>query len=125
MEKIAHNNDFYSSKISELNANLINENNLKESHSKDKDILAKQQYKVNSENIHFTRTLEKNKLFKENKDDKNKALKDKSLEKFAEIDKLVIRSLLEEESINRKLQNNSKQKLIENENSQIIFTINK
>jgi hypothetical protein len=124
-EKYAHDSDFYSSKIFEINAKVINETNTKDSHLRDKDFYSKQMYKFNSENVHHNRTLEKNKLFKENKDEKNKIMKEKNIEKFNEIDKLTVRSLLEQEQIFRKFENNSKQKQIENENSTMIFQINK
>lgn len=125
MEKISQNTDFYTNKTGEINAKLINENNSKESLMKDKEILGKSVYRFTSENVHHNRTLEKNKLFKENKEEKNRILREKCSEKFSDIDKLVLRSLLEQEGIYRKLENNSKQKQIENENSTMIFSINK
>ena len=124
LEKTSQNADFYNKKIFELNAKLINELNSKDSHIKDKDINGKTLYKFNSENIHHTRTIEKNKMFKENKEEKNKIIKEKALEKFEEVDKMVVKSLLEQEQIQRKV-DNQKGKLIETENSMLIVTMNK
>lgn len=125
IEKLSQNSDYFSNKVFEINSKLYNENNSKESHLKDKDLLNKSLYKYNSENVHHNRTLEKNKLFKDNLDEKNKNTRERNNEKFEEIDKLVVRSLLEKESIERKLENNSKGKQIENENAMMIMTINK
>jgi hypothetical protein len=125
IEKLSQNSEFYQNKIFDFNSKLINENNNKESQLKDKEIYSKMLYRFNSENVHHTRTIEKNKLFKENKEEKNKNTKDRNLEKFDEIDKLTVRSLLEKEQIERKLENNPKGKLIENENSILLMTINK
>jgi hypothetical protein len=125
MERINQNSDFYNKKIFELNSKLINEVNSKESHLKDKEILGKSLYKFSSENTHYTRTLEKNKLFQDNKDEKNKQLRERNLEKFEEVDKLVLRSILEQEMIERKLEQNQKGRTIETENSELIMTMNK
>jgi hypothetical protein len=124
-EKFSQDSDYYSNRIFELNSKLINENHTKESLLKDKDILGKQLYKFNSENVHFQRTLEKNKLFKENIEEKNLKTKEKHVEKFNEVDKQVTRSLLEYESLERKLSTNSKQQQIENENTELIYTLNR
>jgi hypothetical protein len=80
---------------------------------------------LKSDNVHFRRTAEKNKLFKENIEEKQRVMYEKNLEKFNDIDKKVVSSLLEKDVILRKIENNSKQKLIENENVQLINNINK
>lgn len=125
LERTNQNSDFYNKKIFELNSKLINEINSKESHLRDKEIISKSLYKFTSENTHFTRTLEKNKLFQDNKEEKNKSLKERNLEKFEEVDKLVLRSLLEQEMLERKLEQNQKGRTIETENSELIMTMNK
>lgn len=112
-------------KINELHKKLINEKNLISSNIKDKEILNKQLYQINSQNAHINRTIEKNNLFKEDKEEKNKIQKDKRIEKFKEIDKLVERSLLEEEAIKKKFEKTSQSKLLEEENTQMIYVINK
>ena len=125
MEKTSQNSDYYNKKIFELNSRLLNELNSKDSHLKDKEALGKSLYKFSSDNMHYTRTLEKNKLFKENKEEKNKNLKDRNSEKFEEVDKLVLRSLLEQEMIERRMEQNQKGRTIENENSDLIMIMNK
>lgn len=124
LEKTSQNSDYYNKKIFELNSKLINEQNTKESLLKDKEIIGKSLYKFNSENVHHQRTIEKNKLFKENNDEKNKIASTKAQDKFQEVDKLVVKSLLEQEQINRKLEN-QRGKWLENENQMLIVTINK
>lgn len=68
---------------------------------------SKLNYQIKSNNAHIMRTIEKNSLFKEDKEEKNKIAKEKLIEKFKDIDKLVERNLLEEESIKRKFEKNS------------------
>jgi hypothetical protein len=125
IEKTSQNKDFYTHKINELTEKFVNENNTKYSHEKDKDFLSKSIYKIHSENVHHSRTIEKNKLFKENQEEKNKTIKERNQNKFEEVDKLLIRSLLEQEAIEKKLSNDGKGKLIESENSLLITNINK
>lgn len=50
---------------------------------------------------------------------------EKNQEKLNDIDRKVVTSLLEKDVIERKLENNSKQKIIENDNVQLINQINK
>ncbi len=88
-------------------------------------IFGKEQHQFSAKNIHFKRTIEKEKLFKENKDEKKKKEHEKNLDKFNDVDKLVARSLLEEEEIRRKIEGNQKLKILENENTQLLFQINK
>ena len=76
-------------------------------------------------NIHFKRTIEKDKLFKENREEKKKKIHDKNIEKLNEVDKLCAKALLEEEEIVRKIEGNQKLKILENNNTQMIFQINK
>lgn len=124
-DKHTQNSDYYSKHIFDLNCKLISEKNSKASHLQDKELMSKRLYKISSENVHHKRTLEKNKLFQESKEEKNRVAKEKAQEKFAEVDKLVLRSLLEKENIERKLQNNSEQKQVENKNAELLNVINK
>jgi hypothetical protein len=124
LEKTSQNSDFYNKKIFEFNSKLINEQNTKESLLKDKEIIGKSLYKFNSENVHHLRTMEKDKLFKENNDEKNKLTSIKAQDKFQEVDKLVVKSLLEQEQITRKFEH-QRGKWLENENQMLIVTINK
>lgn len=82
-------------------------------------------HSYSSQNIQFKRTIEKDKLFKENKEERKKKIVEKNLEKFNDIDNLVARSLLEEEEIIKKIEGNQKLKILENANTQMIFQINK
>jgi hypothetical protein len=125
MVKKQETEEAYESRINDLRQRLINEKNLIDFNSKQKDILGKDLFKINSANGHLNRTIEKNMLFKEDKEEKNTLEKQKLDEKFQEIDKLVERSLLEEEALKRKYEKTSHSKLIEEENSQLIFQLNK
>lgn len=124
-EKYMRTSDFFKEKIIELTEKVINENNSKELDLKEKDELAKMMYKLTSENLHYNRTIEKNKLFKENKEEKYKISKDKATEKLNEIDKLVVKTLIDQEILVEKFETNQKQKQIEQENSELIFHLNK
>ena len=124
-EKHLRTKDFFKEKIIELTEKVINENNTKDFDLKEKDELSKKMYKLTSENLHYNRTIEKNKLFKENKEEKYKITKDKVIDKFNEIDKLVVKTLIEKESLMEKFETNQKQKQIEQENSELIFHLNK
>lgn len=124
-EKYLRTSDFFKEKIIELTEKVINENNTKEVDLKEKDELAKTMYKLTSENLHYNRTIEKNKLFKENKEEKYKLSKDKATEKLNEIDKLVVKTLIVQEILVEKFENNEKQKHVEQENSELIFQLNK
>lgn len=124
-EKHSRTSDFFKEKIIELTEKVINENNSKEMDLKEKDELGKIMYKLTSENLHYNRTIEKNKLFKENKEEKYKISKDKATEKLNEIDKLVVKTLIEQEILMEKFETNQKQKQIEQENSELIFHLNK
>ncbi len=78
-----------------------------------------------SENLHFNRTIEKNKLFKENKEEKYKFAKDKAKDKLNEVDKLVVKTLIEKEILMEKFESNQQLKEIEKENAEMIFHLNK
>ena len=82
-------------------------------------------YNYNGRNIHFKRTIEKEKLFKENRDDKKKKIIEKNIEKFNAVDQLCARSLLEEEEIVRKIEGNQKLKVLQEAKTRMIFQINK
>jgi hypothetical protein len=122
---LIENGKFYKEKFFEISAKLLNENNSKEVHQSDKDNLTKQLNRFNGENIHSNRTLEKNKLFKEDKEEKNKVVRNKTIENFNEIEKSVVRSLLEYQSVFQKYESYSKKIELDAENSQLILTINK
>lgn len=124
-EKLFRTDEFFKQKILELTEKVINENNTKEFDLKDKEDLAKIMYKLTSENLHYNRTIEKNKLFKENKEEKYKIAKDKAKEKLKEVDKLVVKTLIEQEILMEKFETNEQQKSIEQENSEMIFHLNK
>lgn len=125
LERNSTNEEAYNNRIAELRQKVINEKNLIILNTKDKELYSKQLYQINSQNAHINRTIEKNNLFKEDKEEKNKLQKEKLNDKFKEIDKLVERGLLEEEAIKRKYEISSHAKQIEEENSQMIFALNK
>ena len=104
---------------------LANEIHTKASYLQNKEIITKQLNKLRSDNIHFKRNLEKNKLFKENYEEKLKSAQEKNEERFNEIDKKVLQLALDYDEALRKIENNSKQKQIENENNLLINNINK
>ena len=91
----------------------------------DKTKLGKDLFKFTSENVHHNRTIEKNNLFKENMDEKNEKTKTQNENKFAEVDKLTERSILEFDTFERKLMNNSRLKQIEDENMELLSRITK
>jgi hypothetical protein len=124
-DKVNENGKFYKEKTYEISAKLINENHSKESHLKDKDTLGKLYNRFNAQNIHFNRTLEKNKLFKEDKDEKNRIFREKTIERFNEIEKSVVKSLLEYQNTFYKYENNTRKTQLDHENAELIFQINK
>ena len=125
LDKTVGSNEYYTSKIFEMQQKLINERNLIAINLKEKDQLNKKLTAINSSNAHIRRTIEKNTLFKEDKEEKNKIAKEKLVEKFREIDRKVEMALLEEDMIKRKFEKTSQSKILEEENTQMIFTINK
>lgn len=125
LDKTVGSNEYYTSKIFEMQQKLINERNLITINLKEKDQLNKKLAAINSSNAHIRRTIEKNTLFKEDKEEKNKIAKEKLVEKFREIDRKVEMALLEEDMIKRKFEKTSQSKILEEENTQMIFTINK
>lgn len=125
IERTSLSSEEYNNKIFELQKNLINEKNSILMNSREKELASKLNYQIKSNNAHIMRTIEKNSLFKEDKEEKNKIAKEKLIEKFKDIDKLVERNLLEEESIKRKFEKTPQSKILEEENTQLIFTINK
>jgi hypothetical protein len=125
IEKISENGKFYRDKTYSTSSKLINENHSKESHLKDKEILMKLYNRFNSENVHFSRTLEKNKLFKEDKDEKNRVFREKTIERFNEIEKSVVQSLLDYQGLFHKYENNTKKQQLDHENAELIFHINR
>jgi len=124
-EKYSRTKEFFKEKMLELTEKIFNENNTKEFDLFDKDEYAKFLLKLSGENLHYNRTIEKDKLFKENKEEKYKIAKDKAIEKLNELDKLVVKTLIEEEILMEKYETKQKQKQIEQENSEMIFHINK
>lgn len=125
IERTGLSSEEYNNKIFELQKNLINEKNSILMNSKEKELASKLLYQIKSNNAHIMRTIEKNSLFKEDKEEKNKIAKEKLIEKFKDIDKLVERNLLEEEALRRKFEKTPQSKILEEENTQLIFTINK
>ena len=124
-DKLTKTSDFFRDKILELREKIINEDNTKEFDLKDQEELDKTIYRFTSSNTHHNRTIEKNKLFKENIQEKNKIVKDKASEKLNNIDKLVVKSLIEYEICNEKYETNEQLKFVEQENSEMIFSLNK
>ena len=125
VERTNLSSDEYISRIFDLQQRIINEKNLITENNKEKEILSKRLYTINSNNAHLNRTIEKNSLFKEDKEEKNKIAKDKLTEKFKDIDKLVERNLLEEDALKKKFEKTPQSKLLEEENTQMIMMINK
>ena len=70
-------------------------------------------------------TIEKNNLFKEDVGEKNEKIKKHDEEKFQEIDRLTEHSVLEYDSLERKLMNNSRLKKLEDENMELLSKITK
>lgn len=124
-DKYSKTSDFFREKIMELREKIINEDNTKEFDLKEQEIFDKDLYRFSSSNTHHNRTIEKNKLFKENIEEKNKVVRDKAIEKLNNIDKLVVKSLIEYEVANEKFESNEQLKSVEQENSEIIFSLNK
>lgn len=75
-----------------------------------------------SDNTHLKRTIEKNKLFKEDKTEERSEIVLKESDKFENYNKICIRNLLEKDTLVRKMQDNSKMKGLEMEN-QILMNI--
>ena len=82
MDRISKATEYFDTRINEVNKKLTNDLNTIESVTADKEILTKKLYSLTSENVHHNRTLEKNKLFKENTDEKNVNTKNRNQEKF-------------------------------------------
>lgn len=115
----------YDLKINDLKKKIINEKNLITYYKEENDKLSKELFALNSANGHLSRTIEKNNLFKENDDEKKDIEKKKKDDKFIQTNKLVERSLIEEQTLKRKYEKSSHVKLIEEENTQLITNINK
>ena len=75
--------------------------------SQDRHYILKKFNSLKSDNVHYRRTAEKNKLFKENIEEKQRIMNEKNQEKFNDIDKKVLSGLLEKDTILRKLDNNT------------------
>jgi hypothetical protein len=124
-EKLVENTKFYKEKLFEISAKLLNENNSKELHLVEKENMNKVLTRFSGENVHYNRTLEKNKLFKEDKDEKNKVVRNKTIENFNEVEKSVVRNVLDYQSVFQKYESYSKKIELDTENSQLIQNINK
>lgn len=112
-------------KIKEIYQKIINEKNLISLNLNEKEIISKYNFNINSQNSHIQRIIEKNNLFKEDKDKNKEIIEQKFIDKFNEIDKLVERNSNELSCLIRKFEIKSKAKIIEDENSQMIFELNK
>jgi hypothetical protein len=124
-DKFTRTSDFFREKIMELREKIINEDNTKELDLLEQDLLDKTLFKFTSSNTFHGRTIEKKRLFKENIEEKHKILKDKANDKLNNIDKVVVKSLIEYEVSNEKFEANEQLKFVEQENTEIIFTLNK
>lgn len=124
-DKFLKTSDFFKEKIMELREKIINEDNTKELDLLEQEVFDKNLFKLTSSNTHHNRTIEKKRLFKENIEEKNKIIKDKALDKLNNIDKLVVKSLIEYEVSNEKFESNEQLKFVEQENTEIIFALNK
>ena len=124
-DKYAKTSDFFREKIMELREKIINEDNTKEIDIKEQEEFDKVLFKFTSSNTHHNRTIEKNKLFKENIQEKNNIKKNKAIDKLNNIDKLVVKSLIEFEVANEKFETSEQLKSVEQENTEIIFALNK
>ena len=125
IQQTAQANKDLGGKIYDINGKLFNEMNTLTTLNIDKTKLGKDLFKFTSENVHHNRTIEKNNLFKENMDEKNEKTKTQNENKFAEVDKLTERSILEFDTFERKLMNNSRLKQIEDENMELLSRITK
>jgi broad-specificity NMP kinase len=104
---------------------LLNETNSKELHQTEKETFSKLLNRFNGENVHYNRTLEKNKLFKEDKDEKNRVVRSKTIENFNEVEKSVVKSILDYQGVFQKYESNTKKIVLDAENNQLIQNINK
>lgn len=90
--------------------------------TREKEKVQKLVNKEFSDNTHLKRTIEKNKLFKEDKTEERSEIVLKESDKFENYNKICIRNLLEKDTLVRKMQDNSKMKGLEMEN-QILMNI--
>ena len=125
IQHFSNSNNDYGMKIFDINGKVSNELNSLTSLTNDKNKISKEWFKFSSENVHFNRTIEKNNLFKEDVGEKNEKIKKHDEEKFQEIDRLTEHSVLEYDSLERKLMNNSRLKKLEDENMELLSKITK
>jgi len=125
IQKINSYSDDYTHKLFDINGKLFNEVNTLSSLNSDKDKLGRDLFRFTSENTQHNRTLEKNALFKEDNGDKNEKLRKHNENKFADIDKLTERSILELDTLERKLMDNNALKQLEDENMNLLQKITK
>lgn len=118
-------NALYNARLFDLNAQLFNQMNTLTLFNENKEVNGKELYHFSSENVHHNRTIEKNNLFKETQEEKNEKRLNYNQEKFAEINKLTERSILELDSLEKKLMGNSRLKEIEKENEDFISALNR
>ena len=119
IQNLALANDDYGGQIYDLNQKYFNENNTFNIDLGDKNELDKDIFKFTSENLHHSRTLEKNNLFKEDTEEKKEKLREATQNKFNDVDKLTEKNALLLNEVEKKMMNNSKLKTLEEENMKL------
>ena len=93
--------------------------------NEDKNNLDKSLYRFDQENIQHNRVIEKKNMFYEDPTEKNEITKKDAEERLADVNRLVERSLLELDALEKKMAGNKKFKLLENENLNLLQQITK
>ena len=91
----------------------------------EKDSLAKNLYRFEQENIQHNRLIEKNNMFFEDPTEKNEKAKKDVDEKYKDVDKVTLKTLLELDALEKKYAGNRKLKMIEQENLELLQEITK
>ncbi|MCQ2819685.1 MAG: hypothetical protein MJ252_20665 [archaeon] len=118
-------NEDYGSQIYDLNQKLFNENNTYDIDMGDKRELDNDLFKFNSENLHHTRTIEKNNLFKEDNEEKKEKLREATQNKFNDVDRLTEKNALLLDELEKNMLKNDKLKKLEEENLKLHAKITK
>ena len=108
-------NEDYGSKIFDWSGKYFNELNTLDFDYVDKDNVARKLNDIAAENLHYTRTLEKNSLFREENEAKNQNEKKLAETKFDDVNKLTEKSLLELDELEKKMYNNAGLKKLEDD----------
>ena len=125
LQKLAQTEEDMNNMIFDTKQKLYTTVNSLSNLNDDKNTLDKSIYRFEQENIQHNRVIEKKNMFYEDPTEKNENTKKDAEERFADVNRLVERTLLELDALEKKMAGNKKFKLLEKENLNLLQQITK